>query len=76
VYPPSAADAHIEGVVILEVLIDEQGHVADTRVVRSVPQLDQAAMIAVKQWQYEPTLLNGAPVPIVMNVTVQFTLTQ
>lgn len=76
VYPPSAADAHIEGVVILEVLIDEQGHVADTRVVRSVPQLDQAAITAVNQWQYEPTLLNGAPVPIVMNVTVQFTLSQ
>jgi len=43
-------------------------------VLRSIPLLDQAAIDAVKQWEYEPTLLNGVPVPVVITVTVQFTL--
>jgi protein TonB len=44
-------------------------------VLRSIPQLDQAAIEAVKQWTFTPTLLNGVPVPIVMTVTVNFELT-
>jgi protein TonB len=43
-------------------------------VLRSVPLLDQAALDAVRQWEYEPTLLNGVPVPVIMTVTVNFTL--
>ena len=74
VYPPIAQSARVQGVVILEVLIDEQGRVADARVLRSIPLLDQAAIDAVRQWEYTPTLLNGAPVPVIMTVTVQFTL--
>jgi hypothetical protein len=48
--------------------------VSDTRVLRSIPLLDQAAIDAVKQWEYTPTLLNGSAVPVVMTVTVNFTL--
>jgi len=74
IYPELAKSARVQGVVILETLIDEQGHVADARILRSVPLLDQAAMDAVLGWEFSPTLLNGVPVPIVMTVTVQFTL--
>ena len=60
--------------VILEATIGPDGKVQDTRVLRSIPLLDQAAIDAVSQWEYSPTLLNGTPVPIIMTVTVQFTL--
>ncbi len=56
--------------MILEALIGVDGRVADAKVLRSVPLLDQAALDAVRQWEYTPTLLNGAPVPVVMTVTV------
>jgi len=74
VYPHVAQVAHVEGVVILEATIDAHGRVVDVRVLRSVPLLDQAAVDAVRQWIYTPTLLNGVPVPIVMTVTVNFKL--
>jgi protein TonB len=44
----------------------------DAKVLRSVPMLDQAALDAVRQWEYSPTLLNGVPVPVVMTVTITF----
>jgi len=74
VYPPDARDARVQGVVILEAIVGADGRVSDARILRSIPLLDQAALDAVRQWEYTPTLLNGAPVPIVMTVTVQFTL--
>jgi protein TonB len=74
VYPAVAQEARVQGVVIVEARIDESGSVSDTRTLRSIPLLDQAAIDAVKQWQYTPTLLNGAAVPVVMTVTVSFTL--
>jgi TonB family protein len=74
VYPPIAESARVQGVVILETIIGADGKVQDARVLRSIPLLDQAALDAVKQWEFTPTLLNGSPVPIVMTVTVQFTL--
>jgi len=48
--------------------------VTDARVLRSIPLLDQAALDAVRQWEFSPTLLNGVPVAVIMTVTVQFTL--
>ena len=48
----------------------------NARVLRSVPLLDQAALDAVRQWQYTPTMLNGVPVPVIMTVTVTFTLSR
>ena len=74
VYPADAKDAHIEGVVILGVVIGEDGSVIDAAVLRSIPELDQAAIDAVTQWQFEPTMLNGEPVEIEMTVAVNFTL--
>ena len=64
----------IQGVVILEALIDDSGTVANARVMRSVPLLDAAALEAVSQWVFTPTELNGRPVAVIMTVTVNFTL--
>ena len=74
VYPPAAAAARLQGVVILEAVIDPSGRVADVKVVRSVPLLDEAAITAVRQWEYTPTLLSGVPVPVVLTVPVIFKL--
>ena len=73
-YPDIAKQARVKGIVILEAIIDPTGNVTNVRVLRSIPLLDQSAIDAVRQWKYEPTLLNGVPVPIVMTVTVNFTL--
>ncbi len=73
-YPLVAQDAHVSGVVIIEATIDRDGTVSETRVLRSIPLLDQAALTAVRGWQYEPTWLNGEAVPVIMVVTVNFTL--
>ncbi len=74
VYPQEAQDAKIQGVVIIEATIDGTGRVRDARVLRSIPMLDDAALAAVRQWEFTPTLLNGAPVPVIMTMTVNFTL--
>jgi periplasmic protein TonB len=74
IYPPDAIAARIQGVVIVEATINSSGSVTDARVLRSLPLLDQAAVDAVKQWQFTPTRLNGVPVSVIMTVTVQFTL--
>jgi periplasmic protein TonB len=74
VYPAIAQSARVQGVVIIEATIGPQGTVQDAKVLRSIPLLDQAALDAVKQWVYTPTLLNGVPVPVIMTVTVNFTL--
>lgn len=74
VYPPVARDAGIQGVVILEVVIGKDGRVTDARVLRSIPLLDHAALDAVAQWEFTPTLVNGEPTAVVMTTTVNFTL--
>jgi len=74
VYPQVAQEARVQGMVIVEGLIDEQGNVADVKVLRGVPLLNDAAVEAVRQWKYTPTLLNGVPVPVIMTMTVTFTL--
>lgn len=74
VYPQIAQSARVAGVVIIEATIGPNGKVQNARVLRSIPLLDQAALDAVKQWEYTPTLLNGVPVPVIMTVTVNFTL--
>jgi TonB family protein len=74
IYPPEAQDARVQGVVIVEALITGEGRVEDARILRSIPMLDASALEAVRQWQYVPTLLNGAPVPMLMVVTVNYTL--
>lgn len=74
IYPALAQIAHQEGVVILETIIDAVGGVETVRVLRGYPLLNQAAVHAVSQWRFTPALLNGQPVPVVMTVTVNFSL--
>ena len=73
-YPDIAKQARVQGVVILECTISPQGKVTDVKILRGIPLLDAAAVEAVKQWVYSPTLLNGVPVPVIMTVTVNFRL--
>ena len=73
-YPPLARQSRREGIVILDVIIDEQGNVASTRVLKSVALLDQAAIDAVQRWKFKPARLNDEAIPIVMTVTISFRL--
>ncbi len=73
-YPPQAMADRVQGVIILEATIDSIGNVVKARVLKSLPALDEAAVEAVNQWQFEPTMLNGVAVPVIMTVTVNFTL--
>jgi protein TonB len=73
VYPPLAQSGRVSGPVTIEATIGPDGKVADAKVVGSIPLLDQAALDAVRQWEYSPPLRNGKPVSIVMTVTVNFT---
>ena len=74
VYSQIALAARKEGTVILQAIIDENGGVREVKVLRSIPLLDDAAVHAVSQWKFTPTTLNGTTVPVVMTVTVSFTL--
>jgi TonB family protein len=74
VYPAEAQAAGVQGVVIIEAVVDSAGLVRETRVLRPVPGLDQAAIDAVSQWQFTPTQMNGVAVPVIITVTVNFTL--
>ena len=74
VYPDLAVKARLQGVVILECQIDVRGRVAEAKVLRGNPLLTDAAVEAVRQWVYTPTLVNGVPVPVLMVVTVTFNL--
>jgi protein TonB len=73
VYPAIARSARVAGAVTIEATIGPDGKVIDAKVVRSIPLLDQAALDAVQQWEYTPTLLNGVPVPVLVTVTINFT---
>src|SRR2546427_1186514 len=73
-YPADAQGSGVQGIVIIEATIDPAGRVSDARVVRSIPLLDKAAIDAVRQWEYTPTLVGGQPVPVIMTVTVNFTM--
>lgn len=74
VYPQEAREARVQGVVIVEAKVGADGSVAEAWVVRSIPMLDPAALDAVRQWRFSPTLMNGVPVPVICTVTVSFTL--
>lgn len=74
IYPAAARAAGIQGIVIVEATVDVDGNVTDAVVVRGVPELNDAALDAVRQWGYTPTLLNGQPVSVLMSVTVIFSL--
>lgn len=74
VYPELAKRARVQGIVLIQVTVDETGNVADLNVIRGHPLLNDAATQAVSQWKYSPTLLNGEPVQVIATVTVNFIL--
>jgi TonB family protein len=74
VYPPDALTARVQGVVICEIVIDPSGLVSHAKILRSIALLDAAAVEAVRQWEFTPTHLNGMAVPVIMTVTVNFSL--
>lgn len=73
-YPELARQAGVQGVVVLECVIDPSGRVADVKVLRGHPLLESAAADSVRQWLYTPTRLNGVPVAVLLTVTVRFTM--
>jgi protein TonB len=76
IYPQLAVDANIRGTVILEAVVAADGLVAEVKVLRSVHRLlDEAAIKAVRQWQYEPLILNGIPERFLLTVVLSFNLT-
>jgi protein TonB len=76
VYPPLAKQARIQGVVKLSAIIARDGTIQHLEVISGHPLLIPAALEAVKQWVYQPTLLNGEPVEVVTQIDVNFTLSQ
>jgi periplasmic protein TonB len=74
-YSPTAVAARLEGVVILEAIVDREGAVADVKVLRSAGVLlDREALLAVRQWRYRPLLLNGQRERFILTVTLSFHL--
>jgi len=74
VYPQIAIQARVSGPVVIDAVIGTDGVVREARILSGVPLLNQAALDAVKQWRYTPTMLNNVPVPVIMTVTVRFSL--
>ncbi len=74
IYPRLARAARIQGVVILDATIDETGRVVDIRILRSIAPLEHAAIEAIKQWRYQPAVVNGRAVAVVMTITTSFRL--
>lgn len=74
VYPEIARQSRVQGTVILEATTDIDGRVVAVRVLRSIPLLDAAAVDAVRQWLYEPLVVNGRPRAVVFTVTLRFEL--
>ena len=74
VYPPIAKMAHISGTVVLHAIIAKDGSVEDLQYVSGAPLLMKSAMDAVRQWRYQPTLVNGEPVEVETTISVVFAL--
>lgn len=75
-FPPLARSARVQGTVIISAILDERGDVVEMKIVSGPVLLYQAAMDAVARWKYEPTYLNGTPIPVEMNINVIFQLAQ
>jgi len=72
VYPAMARNAGIEGDVVIDTAIDQKGNITSARVVSGPPMLRQAALDALRQWKYAPSMLNGEPVPVQVTVRIKF----
>lgn len=75
-YPAIARQAHIQGVVTIDAVLDERGNVQEMRAVSGPPLLYEAALEALRKWNYEPTYLNDQPVAVQLLVTITFQLKQ
>ena len=74
-YSEIARKARIQGVVIVQAIIDKQGNVTNVKVLKGLPMgLEEAAVDAIKQWKFKPAMLNGRPVTVYYNLTVNFKL--
>jgi TonB family protein len=73
-YPASARGARVEGTIEIDIMVGPTGAVEETRIIKSIPQLNNAAVAAVRQWKYAPTVINGVAVPVRMVVKVSFVL--
>ena len=74
-YTEIARKARIQGVVIVQAIIDKQGNVTNVKVLKGLPMgLEEAAVDAIKQWKFRPATLNGKPVTVYYNLTVNFKL--
>jgi len=76
VYPDLAVQSRVSALVILEAEVDTRGYVKTVKVLRGHPLFDESAIEAVKQWRYQPLLLNGEPTGFILTVTVNFNLQQ
>lgn len=74
VYPETAVQARIQGIVTIEATIGPDGRVTSAKIIGSIPLLDEAALTAVRQWEYAPTMINGVATPVIMTVKVNFAL--
>jgi periplasmic protein TonB len=75
-YPAIARQAHVQGVVTIDAILDEQGNVVEMKIVSGPPLLYQAALEALAKWKYEPVYLNDRPIPVELLVHVTFELKQ
>ena len=74
-YPELARVARLEGNVILQAIIDRNGDVVNVRVIKGQPMgLSEKAIEAIRQWKFQPATLNGKPVDVYYNLTVNFRL--
>ncbi len=73
-YPKAALDAGIDGMVLVQALVGADGRVKDTKIVKSIPALDEAALACVRQWVFKPARAKGKPVAVWVAVPVMFTL--
>lgn len=74
VYPDEARRTGVDGVVMIQALVLEDGSVGDTRIVKSIPALDEAAAACVRQWHFKPALSAGRPVAVWVAVPIRFSL--
>jgi TonB family protein len=73
-YPPMARSMNLEGVVVLEATVKKDGSIENLKVVKGPPVLGVAAMAAVRQWRYEPFMLNNEPVSVQTSIQIEFKL--
>jgi protein TonB len=73
-YPALAQAARVQDYVMLQATIDKAGTIVDLKILRGHPLLNEAALEAVKQWRYQPFLLNGVATDVVTTITVNFSL--